>query len=147
MERTLRIYTVAEANALLPELSARVTDQFRLLRAIEVLVEQLRVACGPAVPSDLRTDPSDASGVAEAKSSLRTRLAEMRTGAEAIEATGAIIKDLRNGVIDFYARRDRVLVSLCWRFGETTVRYWHPLDANFSDRRRLDEARVGTRTN
>lgn len=53
---------------------------------------------------------------------------------EAIQASGAVIKDINSGLIDFLALREGREVYLCWKFGEEEIRYWHELDAGFSGR-------------
>jgi hypothetical protein len=40
-------------------------------------------------------------------------------------ATGALIKDINQGLVDFPALREGREVFLCWRFGEEDVQFWH----------------------
>jgi hypothetical protein len=51
-----------------------------------------------------------------------------------VEKTGAQLKDLRTGLVDFLSRRQGREVFLCWRYGEPEVRYWHDLEAGFAGR-------------
>ena len=51
---------------------------------------------------------------------------------------GIEIKDLDNGLIDFYASREGEVVYLCWRAGEAHVEHWHSLEGGFRNRQRLD---------
>jgi hypothetical protein len=51
-----------------------------------------------------------------------------------LEATGAILKDINTGLVDFLALRDGKDVFLCWKYGEERVEYWHSLDAGFAGR-------------
>jgi hypothetical protein len=55
-----------------------------------------------------------------------------------INATGAILKDINTGLIDFLAWRGGREVYLCWRYGEQRVLYWHELDGGFAGRQLLD---------
>jgi hypothetical protein len=52
----------------------------------------------------------------------------------AINATGAILKDVNSGLVDFLAVRDGREVYLCWRFGEPEIQYWHDIEAGFAGR-------------
>lgn len=52
----------------------------------------------------------------------------------AITATGAILKDVNSGLVDFLAVRDGREVYLCWRFGEPEIQYWHDIEAGFAGR-------------
>jgi hypothetical protein len=54
--------------------------------------------------------------------------------ADQVEKTGAQLKDLRTGLVDFLSRRQGREVFLCWRYGEPEVRYWHDLEAGFAGR-------------
>jgi len=56
-----------------------------------------------------------------------------------IMATGAILKDINNGLVDFLALRDGKEIYLCWRYGEGDVAYWHETNAGFSGRKSIDE--------
>jgi hypothetical protein len=51
-----------------------------------------------------------------------------------ILATGAILKDINAGLVDFPALRDGREVYLCWRYGEEQLAYWHEIDAGFAGR-------------
>jgi hypothetical protein len=53
--------------------------------------------------------------------------------------TGAQIKDLGTGLLDFPAQRHGRDVLLCWKHGEPSVLYWHELDAGFAGRRPISE--------
>jgi hypothetical protein len=56
---------------------------------------------------------------------------------ELIQASGAIVKDINQGLIDFPHWRDGREVYLCWQFGEDEIRYWHELDAGYAGRQPL----------
>ncbi len=51
-----------------------------------------------------------------------------------IEATGAVVKDINAGLVDFPALREGQPVYLCWQVGEAEIQYWHPLEGGFSSR-------------
>jgi hypothetical protein len=53
--------------------------------------------------------------------------------------TGAEIKDLAQGLIDFRTRRGGSEVFLCWRQGESEIEFWHEIDAGFAGRRPMAE--------
>jgi hypothetical protein len=50
---------------------------------------------------------------------------------------GGVTKDIALGLVDFLHLRDGREVHLCWKFGETAVRYWHGLDEGYASRRPL----------
>lgn len=51
-----------------------------------------------------------------------------------ILATGAVLKDINMGLVDFLAIRDGREVYLCWKYGEEQIAYWHEVNAGFTDR-------------
>ena len=54
-----------------------------------------------------------------------------------IEALGAQVKDIEQGLVDFPALRDGEEVLLCWRVGEDAIEYWHGADEGFAGRKPL----------
>lgn len=53
---------------------------------------------------------------------------------KAIHATGAILKDINSGLVDFLALREGREVYLCWRYDEPEIQYWHDIQAGFAGR-------------
>jgi hypothetical protein len=51
-----------------------------------------------------------------------------------INATGAILKDVNTGLVDFPAKRGDQEVYLCWQYGEDEILYWHSIDGGFAGR-------------
>jgi hypothetical protein len=51
-----------------------------------------------------------------------------------VEATGALLKDVNTGLVDFLSRHEGRQVYLCWQYNEDRVSYWHDLDAGFAGR-------------
>jgi len=48
--------------------------------------------------------------------------------------TGAQIKDINIGLLDFSAMRNGREVYLCWKHGEDDIAFWHEVDAGFAGR-------------
>ena len=51
-----------------------------------------------------------------------------------ILATGAVLKDINMGLVDFLALREGRKVYLCWQYGEEQIAYWHEVNTGFQDR-------------
>lgn len=126
----VQYFTVEEANALLPELRPRVKRMLELRRDIldrrEAVLETVQAAAG-----------GDAGG--RHLTEMVFLFERMQNVIEAIQATGAELKDVNTGLLDFRAWRDGREVYLCWRYGEPEIEYWHDLDAGFAGRQRLEE--------
>ncbi|WKZ49389.1 MAG: DUF2203 domain-containing protein [Anaerolineales bacterium] len=48
--------------------------------------------------------------------------------------TGAQIKDVNIGLLDFSAIKDGREVYLCWQHGEGDIAFWHEVDAGYAGR-------------
>lgn len=125
-----RLFTVEEANALLPTLIPLVE---RLMAATERVV---------AAGSDLRQvlEHASGNGGSHRASEAVGDIVAIQEAVEAIQALGCELKDVSSGLVDFPARHpegeDRV-VYLCWRYGEEAVTWWHEVDGGFAGRQRL----------
>ncbi len=127
-----KIFTPDEANRMLPLVSRVANDIVdtyadvnRALQAFEA--EKARNESDPNRELELRRRDEDVATVLDRFQSL----------IEEVESLGATVKDYENGGIDFYGDVDGEIVYLCWRRGETEVRYWHRLEEGFSKRRQL----------
>jgi hypothetical protein len=54
-------------------------------------------------------------------------------------ATGAQVKDINTGLLDFSAWRENHEVYLCWKYGEGDIAFWHEIDAGFAGRQPIEE--------
>ena len=62
---------------------------------------------------------------------------EVRAFLQEIAEMGGATKDLEMGLVDFPGRVRGETVNLCWKYGETAVRFWHGLDEGFARRKPL----------
>jgi len=123
-----RVFTIEEANRLLPRLRVLVAQQLERAATIARARDEARAAIRAGHPSD-----EDASALADL-------FAEYEAGWREIEAIGVVVKDPRIGLLDFYGKVDGKFVWLCWKYGEETVAHYHELDAGFAGRKRLEGA-------
>jgi hypothetical protein len=131
MERTV---TLEEANAAVEELRPLVERMVKhrrnLLAAQRRQTELLtRIAGngGDMQPSDLR----------EIAAAIQAEADAIADCAEQIAASGAQIKSLEEGLLDFPSLRDGEVVLLCWKLGEVEIGYWHGADEGFDGRQPL----------
>jgi len=75
--------------------------------------------------------------VRELKRELLERIGTYQEGWTAIEELGAVLKDPRLGLIDFYGHVEGKAVWLCWKFGEVEIAHYHALDEGFSARKAI----------
>jgi len=132
--RDSRVFTLEEVNGLLPKLSVVVKRQLERRTAIESLLIQLGRELGD-VPDRIVLDPADPIEVSELKRDVVRRIEEYREGWKEIEGMGAVLKDARMGLLDFYGTVDGKLVWLCWRYGEKEVTHYHALEEGYAARK------------
>ena len=134
-----RIFTLEEANALLPRISALVAEQLDRRSALESrLAELARLTGSP--PDTITEEPNDPPDIRTAKRELAARIGQYQTGWNELESMGAVLKDARTGLIDFYGRVEGKLVFLCWKYGEDAITHYHDLDTGFSARKPIEGA-------
>jgi hypothetical protein len=131
-----RVFSPAEVDALIPELTERVREQLQRQSVIEEALAELARHAG-GLPRTLDADANDDAETARLKDQLRQRIGEYESGWLMVQAMGAIVKDPQIGLLDFYGRVNGELVWLCWRYGEESLRYWHSLESGYAGRRPL----------
>ena len=52
--------------------------------------------------------------------------------------TGAQVKDINTGLLDFSALRNGHEVYFCWKYGEDQIAFWHEIDAGFAGRQPIE---------
>jgi hypothetical protein len=128
-----RYYTVPQANATLPLVSAIVRD-------ITVLAEDLQerqARVMRVIPEQRGSDAAHREELDSVKQDLIRDFEKMKTYERELAQLGVELKDYRTGLIDFPALINEREVYLCWRLGEPEVAFWHELDAGFAGRQEL----------
>lgn len=140
---TPRIWTVEEANAVVPSLSSLLERQLEAAEEIGRCWRRLldEVGRSDVGPEQLLTLARRGSAEAQAcEQELSEKIAAYEAGWREVEDLGVVVKDPHIGLCDFYGRIEGKLVWLCWRYGEASVGHYHDLDAGFSARKPLTEA-------
>jgi hypothetical protein len=122
-----RLFTVEEANALLPrlrELLADVSVHLRALRQKAPHLEPILAAAG-------------SNGGGRVGSEYGVEAYRLYVAIGHIRELGVLLKDLDRGLLDFPHERDGRIVFLCWLPEEERISYWHDLDAGYVGRRPL----------
>jgi hypothetical protein len=134
-----RVFTLEEVNDLLPRLSGVMKRQLARRSEIEALLMRLGRELGD-IPERIVLDPADPSDVRDLKRDLVKRIEEYRAGWREVEQMGAVLKDARTGLVDFYGNVEGRLVWLCWKYGEHQVAHYHALEEGFSSRKPIAES-------
>jgi len=73
----------------------------------------------------------------EATQSLARETSRVEHAVNRVNALGGVIKDVGMGLVDFAHLRDGPVVNLCWKLGETAIRFWHGMDEGYAARKPL----------
>jgi len=122
-----RLFTVEEANAMLPDLRSTLQAMQEARRVVLASAERVRGAVA-------------GNGEGEPPGAYRDALELLRRETERLSADGIILRDLDSGLVDFPAEIEGRRAFLCWQLGEDAVGHWHPGDTGFSGRRPLGSA-------
>ncbi|MBX3186127.1 MAG: DUF2203 domain-containing protein [Labilithrix sp.] len=129
-----RVFTLEAVNDLVPRLSELVGRQLERRDEIEATLMRLGRELGD-VPERIVLDPADPIEVRTMKRTLVEQIEAYRAGWREVEETGAVLKDPRIGLLDFYGTVDGKLVWLCWKYGESECAFYHALEEGFSGRK------------
>jgi hypothetical protein len=131
-----RIFTLGEAQALLPRLSALLAAAVECKRSYDAAETSVRSSLQRiTLMGGMNVDPS-AAGAERRR--LEAAAASLRQAMAAIDAIGCQVKDLDIGLIDFPSLYRSEEVCLCWKLGEPEILHWHRADEGFTGRKPVD---------
>ena len=129
-----RLFTVEEANAMLPLVRAIVTDLAKLSKDVVERRERLGYL---TANRDARVRDAYSDEVAEIEAELEQDTQQLHGYFEELRQLGVEPKNGPEGLVDFPSLMDDRVVYLCWRLGEPEVLFWHELEAGFAGRHPL----------
>jgi hypothetical protein len=121
----VKLFTLAEANALIPWLERTMGSQRLRLERIAVLARGISDGAGSATPPTLVPVEGEPARVRELKLELRQDIRALRETSDAIELLGLCVTDMRSGAVDFPAFHAGVSIWFCWAPGERRIGFWH----------------------
>jgi hypothetical protein len=130
----MTLFTVEQAEALLPQLREILLDMQRCKRAID----DVRGDLGHAVESATGNGHvKDEATLGEKRRRAESLVEQLNAGLAQINELGVELKDIEQGLLDFPYERDGRVVNLCWKLGEDRIGWWHELDTGFAGRQPL----------
>jgi hypothetical protein len=122
-----RLFTVEEANALIPTLN-------EILEEVALHRDALRERA-PHMEPILRSTGTNGGG--KAASEYGVAAYRLYLAIERIRELGVVPKDLDTGLLDFPHEREGRVVFLCWHPPEERIEYWHEIEAGYAGRQPL----------
>lgn len=124
----MKLFTVDEANELLPSIIPKLEKIQRLYATVDALRDDARSAAGA----------SDFGGGMEGGTAYVNTLYRIGKLTSDLHELGVELKDYTRALIDFPSLRDERVVYLCWQMGDgDEIGWWHETDAGFAGRQRL----------
>jgi len=137
MTASPQVFTLEEVNSLVPRLKSLVAAQMGRRSQIEGRLAELTALLG-SLPDAIEVDERDTPQIRDLKQDIALRVEQYQSAWREVEDLGAVLKDARVGLLDFYGQVDGKLVWLCWKFGEDAVMHYHGLDEGFSGRKPIE---------
>ena len=122
-----KLFTVEEANALLPKLK-------ELLDDVAIHRDALRERA-PRLEPILQA--ANTNGGGRVGSEYGVEAYNLYLAIERIRRLGVILKDLDMGLLDFPHERGGRVVFLCWHPPEESVAFWHEIEGGYAGRQPL----------
>jgi hypothetical protein len=129
-----RVFTIEQANAMLPLVRAITTDLTALAR--DVVERRHRLAMLTS-GRQLKTGDPWSDELAQMDAEIDRDVQRLQEYVAELQQLGVEPKGAIEGLVDFPCRMDGRLVLLCWKLGEPEVLYWHDLEAGFAGRQPL----------
>ena len=130
-EMKLKVFTVEEANKLIPRLTGQIKelkDLHREVLAKEVEIDTLELL----YPGPEEGKPSAEVGrEVQAYNEMLTTFYRL---IDEIHGRGCFLKDIGTGLVDFYSLHEGRVVYLCWKLGEEEVGHWHEVGRGYAYR-------------
>jgi len=122
----MKIFTVQEANALLPDVRIILAKIQRAHRKLSKYRDDAKNASEAA--------EQGGGGIVEG-AAYASILTDLTLQLGELEGLGVQLKDFERGLVDFPSLREGRIVLLCWQMGEgDELEWWHDVDAGFAGR-------------
>lgn len=126
LSTTMKLFTIEEANALLPSVREILQKIRRSRRRLSTYRNQAKLAAEGA---------EQGGGGMEGGVQYANVLTNFAEEMSELETLGVQLKDFDRGLVDFPSLREGRVVLLCWQLGEgDELEWWHDMDAGFGGR-------------
>ena len=122
-------FTTNEANDALPDVIKKFEYALAKQNEVKKLEQQLQVS--------ISTTNSFEEYIT-LKQQLNSAITKFYEAVEILENTGVVVKSVEQGLLDFPSKRFHDEVWLCWKYGETEIKFWHEKDSGFMGRKPIE---------
>ena len=118
-----RYFTIKSANEALPTVIEKFNNLKKQKNEIIKAEQELQLAA------------SNFEQYMAQKQKLNSEMTKFYQLIEDLEETGVSLKGLDQGLLDFPSKRFDEDVWLCWKEGETEIKFWHDMNSGFNGRK------------
>ena len=126
-------FTPQDVNKILPEIQKQFSQIILLRNKVISLQEDLQKTSN---------EGSKFSIFIAKKQELNRAVYRLYKDIEGLEKRGIMIKSVDDGLLDFPSLRFDEEVWLCWKYGESEIKFWHGRDEAFMGRKPLASASI-----
>ena len=119
-------FSLTDANKILP-IVIKKFNYAKMLKNEIIKIEQ-------QIGSDF-TSKTSMEDYVILKQKLNRKVTEFYQSIEDLESLGVVLKGLEQGLLDFPAKRFDEEIWLCWKEGETEIKFWHEKNSGFMGRK------------
>jgi len=119
-------FSVNDANKILPLVIKKFNYAKKAKAEVVKMEQQLTSEMTPTISLEEYTIN---------KRKLNSSITKFYQSIEDLENTGVSLKGLDEGLLDFPAKRFDEEIWLCWKEGETEIKFWHEKDSGFMGRK------------
>ena len=122
-------FTTTEANNALPGVIKKFENALAKKNEVSKLEEQLQISFSTT---------NSFEEYVTLKQNLNSAITKFYESLEILENTGVVVKSIEQGLLDFPSKRFDEEVWLCWKYGETEIKFWHEKDSGFMGRKPVE---------
>lgn len=119
-------FTISEANKVLPSVIEKFKTVVNYKNQIVKMEQELNATLMPNTTFEQYV---------KVKHKLNSTVTKFYQAIEELEKTGVVIKGIEEGLLDFPSKRFDDEIWLCWKDGETEIKFWHEKDSGFNGRK------------
>ena len=122
-------FTTNEANDALPDVIKKFEYTLAKNTEVKKIEQEFQISI---------TTTNSFESYVDLKQKLNSAITKFYESVEVLENTGVVVKSIEQGLLDFPSKRFDEEVWLCWKYGETEIKFWHEKDSGFMGRKPIE---------
>ena len=122
-------FTTNEANTALPDVIKKFEYSLAKNTEVKKIEQELQISI---------SSTNSFESYVNLKQKLNSAITKFYESVELLENTGVIVKSIEQGLLDFPSKRFEEEICLCWKYGETEIKFWHDKNSGFMGRKPIE---------